>query len=86
MERLTVTEATKRANLFLEANTLVFIRHFDSRGRSWNYNGYIKKVTTDFILVYDLKLERDIPIPIDFIELIDPSTIKLRGAGDEEKY
>ena len=84
-----LSEVEKKARVFAERATLIFIRTPRSNGTTRNLNGYITEIHADFFIITELN---NIEIPIFFSELenkdviFEPSHIQLnKKRGKDEK-
>jgi hypothetical protein len=50
-----------------------FVIELAPSGRKNYFNGYIVAVKQDMIILLDSKLQKEIPILLDYIEVIEPS-------------
>lgn len=61
-----------RAEVYMDNESMVFvIEKYKDRERF--YNGFIVKVHDDMIVIFDSKIEKEIPLPIDFISMLEIS-------------
>lgn len=68
-----INEIKKRVEIYYKNKILTFIIEISPSGRETYYNGFINGVKTDMILVYDLKIKKEVPILLDYIKTIEPS-------------
>ena len=69
---MNLEELRKRAEAYRIAETFVFAKEVTSQ-RIRLYNGYITKVHEDLIIIFDIEDKREIPLPVDFIVMLEPS-------------
>ncbi len=76
-----IGEIKKIANVYSKLKTYTFIIEIAPSGREKYYNGYVIKVCDDMLIFFDEKLQKEIPILLDYIRAIEPSR-KKEGEDD----
>jgi len=71
--RREIEEIRKRAEVYSREKVFTFVLEIAPSGRKNFYNGYVISIKTDMIVFFDSKLNMEIPILLDYIEVIEPS-------------
>ncbi len=84
MELIEVNDVKKKAKIYLETKSFVWIQEQTTSGFLNNYNGFILSIHDDFLVLQDRILPQPIPIQLDRVTEFDISKLKEEGGENEE--